>query len=250
MRSASSWWRCARRWRLAGRTSTSLRTTASISASTRCARMPIMLEVIESAWLRCAPTLRLGLPELHPRSEALPLPRGRVAGAARWRRRCGGRGDSRRHRKRASRHSSRCSRRASRLPDRHEKVSEEPLASLTLFVITFGLAHCSYWRQHDFAPDFSSRPDGCGRGDGRRPAAVAAADAYPDQGDPPGRALECRRLERHRSARARRHPAREGRHASSSRTCPAPPARSAWPRSRTLRPTATPSAWAPVRRWR
>lgn len=37
------------------------------------ARMPIMLEVIESAWLRCAPTLRLGLPRYIPDLKRYPF---------------------------------------------------------------------------------------------------------------------------------------------------------------------------------
>lgn len=37
------------------------------------ARMPIMLEMIESAWLRCAPTLRLGLPRYIPDLKRYPF---------------------------------------------------------------------------------------------------------------------------------------------------------------------------------
>lgn len=36
-------------------------------------RMPIMLEIIESAWVRCAPTLTLGLPEYVPGLKRFPL---------------------------------------------------------------------------------------------------------------------------------------------------------------------------------
>ena len=35
--------------------------------------MPIMLEIIESAWVRCAPTLTLGLPEYVPGLKRFPL---------------------------------------------------------------------------------------------------------------------------------------------------------------------------------
>lgn len=36
-------------------------------------RMPIMLEIIEMAWVRCAPTLTLGLPEYVPGLKRFPL---------------------------------------------------------------------------------------------------------------------------------------------------------------------------------
>ncbi len=36
-------------------------------------RMPILLEIIESAWLRCAPTLTIGLPEYTPGLKRLPF---------------------------------------------------------------------------------------------------------------------------------------------------------------------------------
>ena len=36
-------------------------------------RMPIMQEIIESAWVRCAPTLTLGLPEYVPGLKRFPL---------------------------------------------------------------------------------------------------------------------------------------------------------------------------------
>lgn len=36
-------------------------------------RMPIVLEIIESAWLRCAPTLTLGLPEYIPGLKRFPF---------------------------------------------------------------------------------------------------------------------------------------------------------------------------------
>lgn len=36
-------------------------------------RMPIMLEIIESAWIRCAPTLTLGLPAYVPGLKRFPL---------------------------------------------------------------------------------------------------------------------------------------------------------------------------------
>lgn len=36
-------------------------------------RMPIMLEIIEGAWLRCAPTLRLGLPDHVPSLKRFPF---------------------------------------------------------------------------------------------------------------------------------------------------------------------------------
>ncbi len=36
-------------------------------------RMPILLEIIEGAWLRCAPTLTIGLPEYTPGLKRLPF---------------------------------------------------------------------------------------------------------------------------------------------------------------------------------
>jgi DNA-binding GntR family transcriptional regulator len=39
----------------------------------RLCRMPIMIEIIESAWVRCAPTLTLGLPEYVPGLKRFPF---------------------------------------------------------------------------------------------------------------------------------------------------------------------------------
>ena len=39
----------------------------------RACRMPIMMEIIESAWVRCAPTLTLGLPEYVPGLKRFPF---------------------------------------------------------------------------------------------------------------------------------------------------------------------------------